>query len=79
MWVRYFGVPVHAWTPELFSSLVKLFGSYMCSDDNTKKKKAMDVARFLVRTDSFVAVKVLSRLKSIRMCLKDGVMEYSDW
>lgn len=45
-WVHCFGVPLHAWNVDLFSKIVERVGTYMYSDDNTDKKKSLDVAHF---------------------------------
>lgn len=49
-WIRCHGVPYHAWSEEFFSFLVSAFGEFVCLDDNTKNKTALDVARVMYRT-----------------------------
>lgn len=51
-WIRCFGIPIHAWSADFFSKLIEHVGMYLYSDDNTEKRKAFDVARFLIRTNS---------------------------
>lgn len=51
-WIRCFGVPVHAWNGDFFSKLSEHVGTYLYSDDNTERKKSLDVARVLIRTKS---------------------------
>lgn len=50
VWVRCYGVPVHAWSVEFFSFLISGIGEFICVYDNTLRKKSMDVARILYKT-----------------------------
>jgi hypothetical protein len=64
VWLRIFGIPVHAWNDEFFAQITKPWGTFMHADDVTSKKLSMDVARLLIRTscqkavDKFVNVQV---------------------
>ncbi|XP_058761119.1 uncharacterized protein LOC131634461 [Vicia villosa] len=49
-WMRGYELPCHAWYPKVFEFISSLVGIYVCSDDETREHKRMDVARFLVRT-----------------------------
>ncbi|XP_058750274.1 uncharacterized protein LOC131623292 [Vicia villosa] len=48
-WIRFFGVPCHAWKVEFFEKLVQTFGTYICSDESITERSGMEVARVLVR------------------------------
>jgi hypothetical protein len=50
VWLRIYGIPVHAWNDEFFNQLTKPWGTFMHSDEVTRKKATMDVARVLIRT-----------------------------
>jgi hypothetical protein len=52
VWVRIYGVPVHAWNFDFFSQVAKPWGILLNTDDATSKKISMDVARLLIRTSS---------------------------
>ncbi|XP_058758209.1 uncharacterized protein LOC131631431 [Vicia villosa] len=49
-WLRIFGLPCHAWNPNVFEFMSKPIGVYVCSDTETTKQSNMDIARILVRT-----------------------------
>lgn len=49
-WLRCYGVPVHAWNLAFFSKLASQVGEFVCVDDNTERKRSLDVARILART-----------------------------
>ncbi|PNY11622.1 hypothetical protein L195_g008233 [Trifolium pratense] len=50
VWLRVYGIPVHAWNDNFFTLLSKPFGIFLNADDSTSKKLTMDVARLLIRT-----------------------------
>lgn len=49
IWVRLHGVPCQAWCVDLFSSVAKKLGSFVCVDNNTLAGNQMDIARILIR------------------------------
>lgn len=53
VWVRCHGIPIHAWNNEFFAALARKFGTFLGVDENTRKKKSMDVARILIRTKCY--------------------------
>ncbi|GKV09910.1 hypothetical protein SLEP1_g21342 [Rubroshorea leprosula] len=50
VWIRCQGVPIHAWGPELFSSIGAVWGKVISLDDSTSKKIRFDIGRFLIST-----------------------------
>src|SRR3954468_14848507 len=50
-WLRFHGIPCHAWNFNFFEKLANQVGTYICADENTQKGTIMDVARIMVRTD----------------------------
>jgi hypothetical protein len=73
VWIRLFGVPVHAWNDDFFKQVTKPWGIFMKSDNVTSKKLTMDVARVLIRTscqkpvDEFIDVKVNGEIFHLRV------------
>lgn len=73
VWLRCFGVPVHAWNDNFFSYLVSGIGSFVCVDDITARKECLDVARILVKTkvhdlvSRIVKVEINGDIFSIKM------------
>ncbi|XP_045802504.1 uncharacterized protein LOC123896113 [Trifolium pratense] len=73
VWLRVYGVPIHAWNDKFFSLIAKQYGIFLNADDTTSKKLSMDVARILIRTpglkaiDDFISVKVDDELFQIRL------------
>lgn len=49
VWIRAYGVPVHAWSAKFFVKLVDSLGSFICLDESTSKGTNLDIARFMVR------------------------------
>ncbi|XP_058725583.1 uncharacterized protein LOC131596865 [Vicia villosa] len=49
-WIHCYGVPCHAWLPDVFRKILTPVGNFLCADDNTRQKTKMDVARVLVKT-----------------------------
>ncbi|XP_058775277.1 uncharacterized protein LOC131649535 [Vicia villosa] len=48
VWVRIYGIPLHAWTAEFFVELAGSWGRFICVDENTSKGVAFDMARVMV-------------------------------
>lgn len=48
VWLRIYGVPLHAWCSEFFVSLGECWGRFICLDENTSKGEIFDVARLMV-------------------------------
>jgi hypothetical protein len=73
VWLRIFGIPVHAWNDEFFAQITKPWGTFMHADDVTSKKLSMDVARLFIRTscqkavDEFVNVQVNGKIFRLRV------------
>jgi hypothetical protein len=73
IWLRIFGIPVHAWNDDFFAQLTKPWGSFMHADNTTSKKITLDVARILIRTscqiviDEFVDVQVNGEIFHLRV------------
>jgi hypothetical protein len=73
IWLRIFGIPVHAWNDGFFSKVAEQWGTFMNTDVVTSKKQSMDVARILIRTschnvvDEYLDVKINGELFSLRV------------
>ncbi|GAU48536.1 hypothetical protein TSUD_282880 [Trifolium subterraneum] len=73
VWLRVYGIPVHAWNDNFFTLISQQFGIFLNADDTTSKNLTMDVARILIRTsslkavDEFLNVKVNGELFQIRI------------
>ncbi|GKV03082.1 hypothetical protein SLEP1_g15450 [Rubroshorea leprosula] len=50
VWLKCYGVPLHAWGPEFFISIANLWGNFITLDESTSSKKRFDVARILIST-----------------------------
>lgn len=68
-WVRCYGIPVHAWNNDFFRSLVFGTGEFLNVDDNTEKRKTMDVARILIRTRVHEIINFVVKSTSTERCL----------
>ncbi|KAK2449805.1 zinc finger CCCH domain-containing protein [Trifolium repens] len=77
-WLNCYGVPLHAWGEALFRSLGFKFGSYVETDENTKKMLRGDVAKIRITTDSpslidsSISVMVLEKKFVIRVLEDPG-------
>ncbi|XP_058732902.1 uncharacterized protein LOC131604483 [Vicia villosa] len=49
VWLRIYGIPVHAWKSSFFVALAEVWGSFLCIDERTAKGDVFDVARILVK------------------------------
>lgn len=49
VWIRVFGVPLHAWDADFFVALVKVFGTFVCIDENTSNRESLDIARIMLK------------------------------
>jgi hypothetical protein len=73
IWLRIYGVPIHAWNHNFFMQIVKPWGTFINADDGTKKKTTMDVARLMIRTscqqvvDEFIDVKINGKIYHLRV------------
>ncbi|GAU41124.1 hypothetical protein TSUD_288140 [Trifolium subterraneum] len=52
IWIRLYGVPIHAWRETFFRKVLELTGEVIVQDEDTCKKRRLDFARVLVRTSS---------------------------
>lgn len=50
IWLRCYGIPVHAWNSAFFSKLAGRVGEFICVDEDTERKRSFDVARLRIRT-----------------------------
>lgn len=55
-WVRCFWVPMHVWNADFFAKLLESIGTYLYSDDNTEKRRSLDVACIKIHTTSTVSL-----------------------
>ncbi|MCI03917.1 DUF4283 domain protein, partial [Trifolium medium] len=73
VWLRIFGIPVHAWSDLFFAQVTKPWGTFMNTDDATNKKLTMDVARILIQSscqqvvDEFFYVKINGEIFHLRI------------
>ncbi|GKV25884.1 hypothetical protein SLEP1_g35265 [Rubroshorea leprosula] len=58
VWLKCFGVPLHVWGSEFFSSIASEWGKFISLYDNTRLKKRFDVARVLI---SIAEDKIISK------------------
>lgn len=63
-WLRCYGIPVHAWNSLFFSKLTACVGEFVCADENTEKRRSLDVARLMVRTQS---AELINRVINVRI------------
>lgn len=72
-----YGISAHAWCSEFFSSLTDHLGVYLYADNNSKKRRAMDVARILIRTKG---VDPINEIFSVSINgLKFNIILAEDW
>jgi hypothetical protein len=50
IWLRLYGVPVHAWRENFFKKVLEFTGEVIVLDEDTCKKRRLDYARVLIRT-----------------------------
>ncbi|GAU49604.1 hypothetical protein TSUD_407690 [Trifolium subterraneum] len=50
VWLRVYGIPVHAWHADFFSKITNKYGTFVNEDTGTLKVLTMDVARIMIRT-----------------------------
>ncbi|GAB4842747.1 hypothetical protein Ancab_012722 [Ancistrocladus abbreviatus] len=50
VWLRFLGLPLHAWSDKVFKKLVERWGHLVAIDAATKAQTRLDVARFAVLT-----------------------------
>ncbi|MCI08209.1 hypothetical protein A2U01_0029284, partial [Trifolium medium] len=73
VWLRVYGVPVHAWNVEFFDMITKPYGEFINEDEGTLKGTTMDVARILIRTeeqkvvDEIVEVEINNEIFRLRI------------
>ncbi|MCH84931.1 DUF4283 domain protein [Trifolium medium] len=73
VWLRVYGIPVHAWNDNFFTLISQPFGTFLNTDESTSKKLTMDVARIMIRTpglkavDDFLSVKINDELFQLRI------------
>jgi hypothetical protein len=73
VWLRIFGIPIHAWGDEFFAQVSRPWGCFLNADDVTSKKLTMDAARLLIRTscqkfvDEFINIKINDEIFHLRV------------
>jgi hypothetical protein len=73
VWLRVFGIPIHAWCDDFFAQVTRPWGCFLNADDVTSKKLTMDAARLLIRTsyqklvDEFIDVKINGEIFHLRV------------
>lgn len=73
VWIKCYGIPMHAWTKNFFKVLHSLFGEYMYTDKPTSNKEQLDVSHFVICTTS------LDVINTIIMENTNGVYLLLDW
>lgn len=56
IWLRVYGLPMHAWDEQSFKKLGNLFGEFLDFDDESINASRLDMARVLVRTTSLALI-----------------------
>ncbi|CAL0299917.1 unnamed protein product [Lupinus luteus] len=52
LWIRCYGIPLHAWEEDFFKKLGSLFGKFIGIDDRTRYKRSLEFCRLLISTNS---------------------------
>jgi hypothetical protein len=63
VWIRIFGIPVHAWSKKTFSLLTISLGSLIEIDQTTEEMERLDMARLLVRTPMMEFINKMIKVK----------------
>ncbi|WJX17882.1 hypothetical protein P8452_07743 [Trifolium repens] len=63
IWIRLYGVPVHAWRENFFKKMLELTGEVIVMDDDTINKRRFDYARVLIRTSALSFINQLEKVK----------------
>jgi hypothetical protein len=80
VWLRFRGVPLHAWDEPLFHQLAERFGSFIELDAKTTNRLKLDVARVKISTSSMsfidaeISISVLDKQYNISV-VEEGVKE----
>ncbi|GAU47211.1 hypothetical protein TSUD_403520 [Trifolium subterraneum] len=73
VWLRVYGIPVHAWNAEFFVMITKPYREFINEDEGTLKRITLDVARIMIRTeeqkvvDEIVEVKINNEIFRLRI------------
>lgn len=59
VWIKCYGIPMHAWTKNFFKVLHSLFGEYMYTDKPTSNKEQLDVSHFVICTTSLDVINTI--------------------
>jgi hypothetical protein len=63
IWIRVYGVPVHAWRENFFKKILECTGEVIVLDDDTLNKRRFDYARVLVRTSALSFINQVEKVK----------------
>jgi hypothetical protein len=63
IWIRVYGVPVHAWRENFFKRILECTGEVIVLDDDTLKKRRFDYARVLIRTSALSFINQVEKVK----------------
>lgn len=75
VWIRYFSVSMHPWNVEFFTDLTASVGTYLNSDGNMEKRRKMDVAHVMIRTQSFENVNRVLKVSINKVVFKIRLSE----
>lgn len=62
-WVKCYGIPIHAWGEDFFKFIISGTGEFVAIDDNTERRKSLDVARILIRRKRFDVINFVERFE----------------
>ncbi|MCH80824.1 hypothetical protein A2U01_0001598 [Trifolium medium] len=75
VWIRAFGVPVHAWRRSVFSLLTNSVGRLIKIDQITENMERLDVARLFVRTSILEAINKVIKIRINNECFTIRITE----
>jgi hypothetical protein len=72
VWIRIYGVPIHAWNPEFFRNFIQSFGCIIKVDECTKNYLRFDFARILIEVSNldFIILKKKARIDEVLFDIK---------
>ncbi|KAK2376927.1 zinc finger CCCH domain-containing protein [Trifolium repens] len=63
IWMRLYGVPVHAWRENFFKKILESTGEVITPDEDTCKRRRFDYARVLIRTSALSFINQVEKVK----------------
>ncbi|GAU51063.1 hypothetical protein TSUD_300050 [Trifolium subterraneum] len=78
VWIRVYGVPIHASKEEYFKLMVESLGEVIIVDEETYHKRRFDYARVLIRTLSSLYINQIDKVKIDESFFVIRILEESD-